>query len=72
MPAFSIIAVPALHAALGVGDVVVAQHLVQGVEHRHFLLLQLAVGDLQHLVVLALEHMVVRALAFLEAALEAR
>ena len=64
--------VPALDTALGVGDVIVAQHFVQCIEHGNFFFAQLPACHFQHLVGLALEHMVVGALAFFVATFEAR
>ncbi len=48
MPAFSMHLVPAADAGHRVLDVVVAQHLVQRVEHRHFALDELAVLHVEH------------------------
>ncbi len=63
--------VPAVDAADGVLDIVIAQHLVEGVEHRYLLLHQVAVLHVENLVAVALKHMVVGALGFVEATLQA-
>ncbi|EWS63643.1 hypothetical protein Y695_03123 [Hydrogenophaga sp. T4] len=63
--------VPALHATDAVLDVVVAQHLVERVEHRHFFLNQLAVLHVEHFVELTTQLVVVGAFAFFIAAFQA-
>ncbi len=64
--------VPALDAGHRILDEVVAQHLVERVQHRHVLLDELAILDLQHLVGLPAQLVVVVALAFFVAAFQAR
>ncbi len=64
--------VPAADAGDRVADVVVAQHLVQGVEHRYLALDQAAVGHAEHGVGAAVQAVVVVALRFLEAPLQPR
>ena len=63
--------VPAADPGDRVLDEVVAQHLVERVEHGHFLLRQLSVLHRQHLVGAALQAVIVVAFGFVVSALDA-
>ena len=63
--------VPTSHACDGIFDVVVAQHFIERIEHRHFFVDQLPAYRLQDMVALTAQLMIVGALAFFVAAFEA-
>ncbi len=62
--------VPATHTADRVADVVIAQNLIQRVEHRHFALDQPTVLNSQHRIVATMQAMVVVTLAFFKTPLQ--